>query len=739
MPLKPLAPGLLYRPCKQDQFSFDTTAELPDSTEMLGQSRAEEAIRFGIGIKRSGYNLFALGPGGLGKDEVIQRFLTPYAAGEPVPSDLCYVYNFHDAYRPNALELPAGKGSGFRDRMNRFVDDLRSSVPAIFESDDYRSRIDVINEEFKNQQEKAFDDLRTEAEAKGLTLMRTPAGLALAPVADGQVITPDDFNALPEAERAEIDASLKALQEKLLAIMHLVPQWSQERRERVRSIHRQMVKYTVDHLIRPIRSEYGDLPEISEHLDDVTKDVLENVDLFTGRPDQQVAPATAPQIPFGLMRPVEEPPYNRYHVNLIVNNGEVSGAPLIFEDNPTHQNLVGRIEHKVEMGALVTDFALIKAGALHRAAGGYLIIDARKLLTQPFAWDTLKRTLKADEIRVEGLERSVSVVSTVSLEPEAIPLNAKIILTGERQLYYMLCEMDEEFGDLFKVAVDFEDDLERDNASVQAYAQLIGTIAKRDQLLPLDRSAVARIIEHSSRMAGDSEKLSARFDRLADLVREADYWAGRTGKGVVTDQDVQTAIDGQMRRADRVRERTHEAIDRNVLLIDTQGEKVGQINGLSVLTMGNASFGRPSRITARVSIGTGQVVDIEREVKLGGPSHSKGVMILTSFLRGRFAPDQPLSLAASLAFEQSYGGVDGDSASSAELYALLSALADAPIKQSLAVTGSVNQFGEVQVIGGVNEKIEGFYDVCQKRGLTGDQGVLIPRANVKNLMLRRDV
>ncbi|NQV22114.1 MAG: AAA family ATPase [Rhodospirillales bacterium] len=733
MAVQPLAPGLLYRVCKPDQFEFVTTAELAEMADMPGQSRAEEAIRFGIGIKRAGYNLFALGPGGLGKDDMIHRFLAPYAAREPIPSDWCYVYDFGDAYRPNALEMPAGEGTKFRDRMGRFVDDLQSSVPAIFESDDYRARIEVINDEFKERQENAFAGLRSEAETRDLTLVRTPAGLALAPVANGEVITPEDFNRLPEDTRTKIEHDMKELQEKLLSIMREVPQWNQERREKARSINREMVKFTVDHLINAIRADYGAVPEVLDYLDGVTNDVVENVDLFTSRPDEQM-----PTFP-GMSRPQPEPPFHRYHVNVIVDNSAIPGAPLVYEDNPTHQNLIGRIEHKVEMGALVTDFALIKPGALHRAAGGYLIIDARKLLMQPFAWDALKRTLKSGEIRVEGLERSFSVISTVSLEPEPIPLKAKVILTGERSLYYLLCQLDDEFGELFKVSVDFEDDMDRNNGALLPYAQLIATLAKRDGLLPVDRLGVARIIEQSSRLAGDAEKLSTRFDQVADLVREADFWAGKAGSDTVTADHVQTAIDAQLRRADRIRERTLEMIDRNVVLIDTSGEKTGQINGLSVLMLGNTSFGRPSRITARVYVGTGDVVDIEREVKLGGPTHSKGVLILTSYLRSQFASDQPLSLTASLVFEQSYGGVDGDSASSAELYALLSALADAPIKQSLAVTGSVNQYGEVQAIGGVNEKIEGFFDVCDKRGLTGDQGVLIPRANVKNLMLKAAV
>jgi lon-related putative ATP-dependent protease len=470
-------------------------------------------------------------------------------------------------------------------------------------------------------------------------------------------------------------------------------------------------------------------------LGEVEHDVIERADVLTGQREEGAVSMPGLPTPTG---PAASP-FRRYEVNLIVDNAELHGAPVVFEDFPAHANLVGRIEHISEMGALITDFGLIKPGALHRANGGYLILDVRKLLMQPLSYESLKRALRSREVRIESLGQVMSLISTVSLQPEPVPLNVKVVLIGDRMLYYLLSQYDPEFEDLFKVAVDFDEDVNREPESARLYARLIATLVKSNGLHDFDKAAVARVIEHGARLAGDSEKLSAQVDRIADLVREADYWASEREHEVVGAADVERAIKAQERRSDRVRERSLEQITRGTVLIDSSGERVGQVNGLAVMALGGFAFGRPSRITARIRLGRGEVVDIERKAELGGPLHSKGVFILEGFLGARYAHDHPLSLSASLVFEQSYGGVDGDSASSTELYALLSALAEAPIKQSLAVTGSVNQHGEVQAIGGANEKIEGFFDVCAARGLSGEQGVLIPASNVIHLMLRQDV
>lgn len=736
-PVESLAPEALCRRCDPTEFTFATTAELEELTEIIGQNRAVEAVRFGIGIRQQGYNLYALGPQGAGKYSVIHQFLEQKAATETAPADWCYVNNFDQPHRPHYLKLPPGLGATLRQDMAQLIEELQTIIRANFESEDYRTRRQVIEEEFKEQQEKAFEELQQEAQKRGIALIRTPVGLAFAPKHEGQVISPEQFQNLPQEEQDKVQADISVLQDQLLVTIQKLPRWEKELRDRLKALDREVTLFAVGHLIDELRQKYDSLPEVVNYLAAVQQDVVDNVDDF--RNPEETAPAPFPGVP--LPRPLLGPPlFRRYQVNVLVDQSNAQGAPVIYEDYPTYQNLIGQAEHMVtQMGGLTTDFNLIKPGALHRANGGYLILDARKVLSQPLAWEQLKRVLRSREIRIESPGQIFGLVSTVSLEPEPIPLEVKVVLLGERLLYYLLCQYDPDFGELFKVEVDFEDEMARSSENNLLYARLIGTLARKDGLRHFDRSAVARTIEASARLVGDAEKLSTRMQGIADLLREADYWAGQAGHEVVGAADVQQAIEAQIYRADRVRARMQEEIQRGTILIDTQGEKVGQINGLSVLTLGNFAFGRPSRITARIRLGKGEVVDIEREVELGGPIHSKGVLILASFLGARFGLERPLSLSASLVFEQSYSGVEGDSASSAELYALLSALAEVPLKQSLAVTGSVNQHGQVQAIGGVNEKIEGFFEVCRARGLTGAQGVLIPSANVKHLMLRQDV
>ncbi len=734
MAIAPLSAHQLRKTCDPSQFDFETTAELEPLNDILGQERAVKAILFGIGIRREGYNLFALGPSGTGKRTTIGQFLDRKAAAEPTPADWCYVNNFDQPHKPHALRLPPGQGVVLRKDMEQLVEELRTAIPAAFESDDYRTRRQEAEEEFKERQEKAFTELQEQAREKNVALIRTPVGLAFAPLKDGEVISPDDFQKLPEETRKQFEQDINELQERLQSIIFQVRQWEREARKKVKELDRQVAMFAVGHQIDELREKYASLPEVVEYLDAVQKDVIENVDEFR-KPEEQ------PQV-MGLPmpRPLKGPPLlRRYQVNVLVDHSETEGAPVVYEDHPTYNNLIGRIEHIAQMGALLTDFNLIKPGALHRANGGYLILDARQLLLQPYAWDALKRALRSREIRLESLAQALSLVSTVSLEPESIPLDVKVVLIGERLLYYLLHLYDPDFSELFKVEADFNGRMARTPENNLLYARMIGTLARNEGLLPFDRQAVARVIERSARLADDSEKLSAHLLSVVDLLREADYWATTGGHKTVTADDVQQAIEAQIHRADRVRGLVQEEIRRGTIMIDTSGERVGQINGLSVIALGNFAFGQPNRITARVRLGKGEVVNIEREVELSGPIHSKGVLILAHFLTARYAPDYPLSLSASLAFEQSYGGVEGDSASVAELCALLSALADVPLKQSLAVTGSVNQHGEVQPIGGVNEKIEGFFDVCRDRGLTGEQGVIIPAANVVHLMLRQDV
>jgi lon-related putative ATP-dependent protease len=734
--VKPLNPEALYERCDPQQFRFETTADLEDLTEIIGQARAVEAVRFGIGIRRDGYNLFCLGPSGVGKHFIVRHFLEQKAATEQTPSDWCYVNNFDDPQKPRALQLPPGQGVTLRQDVERLLQELRSAIPAVFESEAYRTRKQVVEQEIKDRHDKAFEELRHKAGEKGFALLRTPVGLVFAPTHKGEVISPEEFERLPEKEHKRIEAEIEALQQELQATMRQVPQWEREGREKVKDLNREVSNFAVGHLIDELRKKHAALPAVVNYLNSAQQDVIENVDEFLNPPESPVAALigiTQPHFPKGTFF------FRRYQVNVVVDHSVNHGAPVVYEDNPTHQDLVGQVEYTAHLGALVTDFNLIRPGALHAANGGYLILDAHRLLLQPYAWEGLKRALRSSEIRIQSLGQMLSLASTVSLEPQPIPLAVKVVLLGERLLYYLLCHYDPEFSELFKVAVDFEEQMDRGPQSNLLYARLIGTVAHKDGLLPFDRGAVARVIEHSARVAGDAEKLSMHRRTLADLLSEADYWSRQSGRSVVSAGDVQQAIDAQVRRSDRARARIQEEIQRGTILIDTEGEKIGQVNALSMIQLGQFAFGHPSRITARVRLGRGEVIDIEREVELGGPIHSKGVLILSGFLGARYAADRPLSLSASLVFEQSYGGVEGDSASSAELYALLSALAEAPIKQSLAVTGSVNQHGQVQAIGGVNEKIEGFFDLCNARGLKGEHGVLIPASNVKHLMLRQDV
>jgi len=733
--IKSLPPDSLYRRVDPASLEFRTTAELEDLEEVLGQPRATEAIRFGIGIERDGYNLFVLGEPGTGKHSIARRYLDQRANQRPVAADWVYVNNFDEPHRPRALRMPSGRGVPFRQDMERLIDDLRAAIPAAFESEEYRARRHELEEQLKERHEQAFSELGREAEAHNFALVRTPTGMALAPTRKGEVISPAEFEKLSEEEQKRIGAVLETLQEQLEKIVHQLPQWRREAQQRLRDLDRDFVMSAVGHLIDDLRKRYADLPEVLTHLEAVQQAVIEHADDF--RRSEEGTEITFLGIP--LPRAAAGAAQRRYEVNVLVDNGAAKGAPVVYTDQPSYPELIGRVEHLAQMGALITDFMLIKPGALHRANGGYLIVDARKVLMQPYAWEGLKRCLTARAVRIESLGQMLSLISTVSLEPQPIPLDVKVIMLGDRFLYYLLYHYDPDFRELFKVAADFEESMDRSAEAHQLYARMLAGMAKREKLLPFDREAVARVLEHGARQASDAQKLSLRMQDLVDLLREADYWAQSDKRELVTLVDVQRAIDARVHRADRVREKVQEGIRRGVLLVDTSGEQVGQVNALSVVSLGDLDFGYPTRMTARVRMGKGEVVDIQREVELGGPIHSKGVMILAGFLGGRFAADRPLALSATLVFEQTYGTVEGDSASCAELYALLSALAEAPISQSLAVTGSVNQHGEVQPIGGVNEKIEGFFDACVQRGLTGKQGVLIPHANVQHLMLRQDV
>jgi predicted ATP-dependent protease len=733
MPARPaeLAADRLRRSCPVETLGFETTDELADLEEVLGQPRAVEAIELGIAIRHRGFNLFVLGPRGTGRHAVVRERLERAAASEPAARDWAYVHNFRVEHRPRALALPPGRGAALRGDMAALVDELRTALGTAFESEDYHTRRQVIDEELKEREAKAFGELGAAAEKRGVAMLRTPLGVAFAPARGGEVLSPSQFEALPEGERERLEGVVAELKVDLEKLLRQLPRWQRERRARLRTLHRDVARFTVRPLVEELRERYRDLGTVVAHLDEVEEDLVRRAPAIVAEEasgsEEGAAAAGAPL----SMR--------RYQVNLLVDHGDSRGAPLVWEDHPSFHNLCGRVEHLAQMGTLVTDFTLVKAGALHRANGGYLVLDALQVLRQPFAWEALLRALRTGELRIESLGQSLSLVSTVSLEPEPIPLEVKVVLVGERLLYYLLAAYEPDFAKLFKIAADFDERLAWSAENQVLYARLLATLARRNGLAPFDRRAVARVVEQAAREEGDAERLSLGIAALDDLLCEADQARARDGRAVVEVADVERALAARERRAGRLRERLLEETLRGAVRIATAGEAVGQVNGLSVVPLGDFTFGHPTRISARVRLGSGEVVNIEREVELSGPIHSKGVLILAGFLGQRFAAELPLSLAASLVFEQSYGTVEGDSASLAELCALLSAIGETPVRQGIAVTGSVDQGGGVQAVGGVNEKVEGFFDLCAARGLDGGQGVIVPAANVERLMLERRV
>ncbi len=736
--------------CDPALFDFETTASLEPLGTLIGQARAVEAIGLAAGIRHRDFNLFVAGPSGTGRHSAVRAMLAEEARKRPVPAEWVYVYNFETPDRPRALALPPGTALPLRAAMEALVDDLANDIPALFDSEEYQNRRRAIEQEFAARNETAFSDLGDKAKARGVAILRTPMGFAIAAMRDGEVLKPDAYGRLPEEERNEIDARVAETQAELEGVLKAVPNIEKAHRRAVEALNAEMAEQAVDASLAEPRARFGPIPVVADHLAAVRADLIANAELFlqAGRQD-----GDGP-FPVAVQKYHTNPRFHRYAINVMVAHdggggvgagpteavaGGGFGAPVVTESLPTLGNLTGRVEYVAHMGTLVTDFTLIKPGALHRANGGFLILDARRVLTEPFAWDALKRCLDTGTIQIISAAEKLSLMATTSLEPDPIPLDIRVVLVGDRLLHMMLLALDPDFGQLFKLTADFDEDMARTPESLALFARLVATAAAREGLRPVARDGVAALVEAAVRDAGDREKLSIRIDALWDILREADHEAGRAGRAAVAAEDVEAARAAAERRAGRLRDRMQEAIARGTVMISTTGAAVGQVNGLTVASLGAASFGWPTRITARVRMGSGKVIDIEREVELGGPIHSKGVLILSSFLATRYATDVPLSLWASLGFEQSYGEVEGDSASVAELCALLSALAEVPVSQSFAVTGSVNQMGEVQPVGGVNEKIEGFFDTCAARGLTGQQGVLLPRANVHHLMLRPDV
>jgi predicted ATP-dependent protease len=730
--MTPLKRSELYHPCDISLFDFKTTETLEEIEKIIGQDRALEAVDFGSNIRQDGFNLYAMGPHGSGKHTAVTAFLHKKAEQESVPSDWCYVNNFKDPRKPIAIEMPAGKAVRFQHDIADLIELLKTTLPAVFESNEHRNARERINQKYVDKQAEIFRKLKEEAAKHDVAMESTsPSRVTFAPILDGKVLSNNEFNALGDEQKAKINDQTNKFQAIVKDALREVGLLSKAMQKEFKELDHRTTADAVGVIIDELRAAYADFPRIVEYLDALQADVIENVKDFLARPEEADLP------PF--LAAYNAPSFRRYEVNVFISRESDESAPVIFEDNPSHHNLIGHIEHISQIGTLVTDFNLIKPGALHKANGGYLILDARKLLMQPFSYEELKRVLRAKEIRIESLAQQYSLISTVSLEPEPIPINIKVVLIGERYIYYLLYHYDPDFKELFKVAADFEEDMPRDKGSMMLYASMIASMAKKSSVLPLTPEAVGRVIEQSSRDAEDASKLSTHLGSLADLLKEADYWARKAQRDVIDSSDIETALNAQEKRVNRLQHKLYEQIEAGTLMINTEGEAVGQINALSVIAMGGYRFGTPSRVTARTRMGKGEIVDIQRKAELSGPIHAKGVMILSSYLSSRYATTFPLSLSASLVFEQSYGMVEGDSASSTELYALLSSLSGLPIKQNIAVTGSVNQYGEVQAIGGVNEKIEGFFDVCMRLDPDNSHGVLIPKANVKHLMLKKEI
>jgi lon-related putative ATP-dependent protease len=741
-PVPPLLPAALRRRCDPAALRIATTAELEDLPELPGQGRALGALRFGVGLRAHDYNIFAVGSTGLGKHAVVRAMLEERAAADPVPDDWCYVHGFADRRVPQALRVPQGRAPALREALDGLVGAVRAKVRAFLDGEDGRGLSRAVAEEVARHHGQVIADIEEQASRHGFRFEQGAKGSGLiTPVRDGEPVGTEEFEALPDPERIQIEAALVVFQQRVEGLLRESSEWARSARARARAWRVAAVADIVHRTLVDLRGAFGDLAGVVAFLDDVERDLAGRAaDLLESESREhddaesgEVGAAGLPELPLA----------RRYRVNVLTSHGAGGGAPVIYEDHPTYPNLFGRVEHVQLHGALLTDHSMITAGALHRANGGYLILDALQVLQQPFVWDALKRALRARQLRIEAPLDTIGLSTTFELEPAPIPLDVKVVLMSERGLHHLLVEADPDVRELFKVQADFADELPWDGEAETTYARLLATIARREKTRPLDAGAVARIIEEGARWAGDRQRLSLDLQGLSDLVREANQWwaasSGDAASHAIRAAHVERALAERTHRADRARQELVERVGRGILLLATTGEAVGQVNGLSVLQVADFVFGCPVRITARARLGKGSVLDIEREVALGGPIHSKGVLILGSFLGARYAADVPLSLSASLVFEQSYSGIEGDSASAAELCCLLSAIADVGLRQDIAVTGSVNQHGEVQPVGGVDEKVEGFFDVCRRTGLTGRQGVIVPRANLDHLMLRQDV
>ncbi len=734
--VKELKHTQVYKTCDLRSLKFKTTEDLIPCTDYIGQNRAVDAINFGLGMDFTGYNLYLAGPTGVGKTTTIETILSTVAKDKPSPPDWIYVFNFQEPNSPKAIDLPTGKGKELKDDMEEFLKDLKQDIPRAFEGKEFEEQKQDTMNEFQRKKNNLFEELQKKAGESEIQVQFSPTGIITIPMVNGKPVTQEEYNALDEETKNNIKAKKEKVDIEVAEVLKAARKLEREAGDKVKELEKKVALFSVRDLIDTIRDKYKPFPRIIDYFDQVQKHILENIDHFL--------PAKSPQPGLPMLMPMrmpeQEPTFTEYKVNVFVDNSNTNGAPVITEPHPTYTNLFGSIEKEARFGALITDFTMILAGSLAKASGGYLVVDALDLFKYPFVWDTLKKALENEELRIEDVYQQYGFSSTVGIKPEPVKLDVKVIIAGNSQLYRMLYAYDEDFRKLFKVKADFDYIVDRDDLTLSQYACFIKSVCDMDGLNKFDRSGVETVIEYSSRLAGDQNKLSVQFGSITKIIKEADYWAGLDKNSkTIKRHHVEKAIEEKIYRSNMVEEKIQEMITKGNILVDTEGLIVGQINGLAVYNIGDFAFGKPSRLTCETYMGTEGLINIDRRAKLSGNIHDKGVMILSGYLGSTYAQKKPLSLSASIGFEQSYDVIDGDSASTAELVALLSSLSGVPIKQSFAVTGSINQKGQIQPIGGVNEKVEGFYDVCKAKGLNGEQGVIIPHQNVKNLMLKKEV
>lgn len=726
---------MLRKECNPAFFTFNDTSEIEPLEEgIIGQERAIKALEFGLKVNIRGYNVYMSGATGTGKTSFAQNYIRKLAEKEKVPDDWCYVFNFDNHNQPMAINLPAGTGKAFQKDMDDFIKILKPEISKAFDSEDYEKEKSEIVKEFQNKRKELMERLNEDAAKHGFKVKSTNAGIYFLPVIEGKTLSEQEYGDLDEHVKSEISEKSDIVQIETIEIIRKIRNIERDAEERVAQWENRIALFAVGMHINDLKEKYKEYEKITLYLSKVQDNILENLDDFR----DEDAPDDQQHLVIPWLK-AEESPADKYKVNLLVDNSELKGAPVIVDFNPTYYNLLGKLEYENEFGTMTTDFTMIKAGLLHFANGGYLILQAKDVLSNVQSWEAMKRVLKTKHISIGSMREQMGLVAVSALKPEPVPISVKVILVGSEYLYQLLYEYDEDFKKLFKIKVDFDDEMERSDVNAQMLARFISSFCSKEDTLPFDRSGVAKIIEYASRLVEDQNKLSTKFNDIVDILCEACTWADIEGSRLVGAGHVKKALAEKNNRSNKYDKKLLEMLEDGTIMIDTDGEVVGQINGLSILDMGDYFFGKPSRITATTYMGKSGIVNIEREVEMSGTSHTKGVLILSGYIGQKYAQEIPLALSASLCFEQLYSGVDGDSASSAELYAILSSLADAPIRQEIAVTGSVNQRGEIQPIGGATSKIEGFFELCKLRGLNGRQGVIIPHQNVKNLVLNDEV